>query len=513
MADRGYKTLELMIPPPVMGVNLATAIDKLQPAEAAQLWNFEFDEYGVIGVPRGDKDLGTPVGSTTVLSAVVFQKEGATTQIIAHFSDGSLRYSTDILTTTTTTTWNTIATGLSTSAPFSFAVWTSVVWMTNGTDNFRKWDGSTQTTYASAPKGKYLAVWKDSLWMAGESAEPHRVRQSSPGDGTTWPALNYVDIEKGVGFGITALYSSEGALVIFKPHRTHTIFDPVEYSNRVIDPSKGCVSHGSIVTHNGAMYFVSYMGVCRYLGDGPSTVVSDKLQPLFDDLFVHGSSLATQVRTTSRDAEICGVSFENFVAWFIPNSPFAQVIKYFPQLPETPWTFGSPTLDSTSGRVVLFSVQEKLKYQQLYYFAGSSASKAYRAYGETSLSVTNNAEWRTGWLVMESPHAEKYLYEIYLLARGIITVEVAKDYDPSTLTALTDGSGATSDTSDLRETCFSTDIYARAFMLKFTVGTASEKKQHITTGKTGGLGAITRFGSSISSVKVLARLLGYGRMA
>ena len=499
--------LQIQIPPPVGGLNLATSIDKLQPHEAVHLRGYEFDEYGTLGAPRAPKSLGIIQSGAKVLSAHLFQRTGGSTQLIVHLDDGSLRFSTDFRTTSTTASWTTIATGLSTTAPFAFVTWLDKVWMGNGTDDFRSWDGATQVTFASAPKGKFLTLWRDTLWMGNDNTNPHRVYQCAPGDPTVWPAFNFVDIGKGEGLGITSIFAVETALVVFKPLKTHIIFDPVEYTNRVIDHGKGCLSHFSVVAHNGLVYFVSHMGVCRYLGDGPSQIISVKIGPLFDDLYVFGTSLATQLTDTSEEASIWGYSFENFVGWYLPNNLLSQYIKYFPDLPDQPWLFGTPS-DSPvlAGRACVVSVREPGTYQQLYRIADNPAIIKREYGGLTSDAVA--CEWGSAWFDLDAPMDEKYIDMVQILHRGPIDVSFKKNYDDDETRVI--ASALDHGEAELQESTIYTDDYARSFQVFVSSSTASEHKQAIGTG-VAGIAYVSRFQSAISRIVLHGRKLGMMR--
>jgi len=498
------RSVELKIPPPVAGVNLAVGIDKLQPHEALNLRGFEFDEYATMGVPRAPKSLGTIVAGQKILSAHMFQRASGATQLIIHLDDGSLRYSTDFLTTSGSATWTTIATGLSTTLPFHYITWLSAVWMGNGTNDFRKWDGTTQTTYPTAPKGAFLALWRDTLWMSGDTTNADRVYQCAPGDPTVWPALNFVDIEKGAGRGITGLTSVESSLVVCKLLTTHIIFDPVEYTNRTIDRGKGCLSHSSIVSHGGSVYFVSHLGVCRFLGDGPSELVSDKIAPIFDDLYVFGTSLGAQVFDTARETHIWGFSFENFVGWYIPSNSFSQYIKYFPSLPEKPWLFGTPTEVPSANKSVAVSVREPGEYAELYRIGGSPAIIV-REYGG-AIDDAIACEWGSAWFDFDQPTQEKYVDMVQILHRGPLDIRIKRNYDDDEFREV--ATGLDHGQPELHESTVFTDEYARSIQLYITSTTNPGERKQIVGSGLSGVASITRFQAAIAAVVVTAQMLG-----
>src|SRR5207344_1111650 len=113
---------------------------------------------------------------------------------------------------------------------------------------------------------------------------------------------------KGDGDMMTALGSDGTYLIVFKRNRAMTIYDPTTLYNRIVDPEKGCESHFSVVNFESNIYYLSRRGICRYLGDSPSQIISGKLDPLFDPSILNIGALN---RVTS-------YSIHNRVGWALP---------------------------------------------------------------------------------------------------------------------------------------------------------------------------------------------------
>jgi hypothetical protein len=285
---------------------------------------------------------------------------------------------------------------------------------------------------------------------------------------------------------------------------THIIFDPVEYTNRTIDRGKGTLSQYSVVNHDGTLYFVSHAGVCRFLGDGPSEIVSDKIAPLFQDLYLFGTSLSTQLVDTAREDAIWGFSFENFVGWYIPNNAFSQYIKYFPSLPETPWLFGTPTEVPSSAKSVAVSVREPGKYQQLYRVGGNPAI-CVREYGG-AIGDTIACEWSSSWFDFDAPTQEKYVYMIQMLHRGPLDVRIKRNYDEDEFREV--ATGLDHGEPELQESTIYTDEYARSIQLFVSSTTNPGERKSVVGGGLSGLHNIARFQSAVAAVVIQARTLG-----
>jgi len=148
-----------------------------------------------------------------------------------------------------------------------------------------------------APRGKYLAVWRNRLWVAGVAANPNRVYWSGAGDPTVWTTTNFVDIHDPRGDFITSIFPSpnigtdaDGAdgVLVYKQRSAHRIIDDADNilgtvsggANVMIDASTGALTHRSVKTLNGRVYSVGKNGI--YSTDGHSSLVleSDQLGTL-----------------------------------------------------------------------------------------------------------------------------------------------------------------------------------------------------------------------------------------
>lgn len=99
-------------------------------------------------------------------------------------------------------------------ARFGYVVYDDELWFGNGVESLYKWDGTTFTEYASAPKGNILEVFEDRLFVAGVTAEPLTAYYSNVGDFTVFSAS---DLLKPLGTdAIKSLQNYYGTLLIFK---------------------------------------------------------------------------------------------------------------------------------------------------------------------------------------------------------------------------------------------------------------------------------------------------------
>lgn len=174
------------------GVNIRDAVDQLAPDEMVKCENATLTQKGGLDKRLGTKSQGTfGAGADRGLSDYTYYRPGTNPQVLLHTTGGILYYTNDP--SANPIVWTQIASGLSTTVPMSFETFTSKVFFCEGTV-YASWDGSTYTTYPSAPLGRYLRLWKDTMWMSGIAALPDRVYSSAAGDATSWPAANWVDI-------------------------------------------------------------------------------------------------------------------------------------------------------------------------------------------------------------------------------------------------------------------------------------------------------------------------------
>jgi hypothetical protein len=156
----------------------------------------------------------------------------------------------------------------------------------------------TTTGRGDAPRGNYLAVWRNRLWVCGSDSFPNRVWWSGAGDATVWTTTNFVDLlgpEADEITGATAApniaTSFDGAdgILIYKRKSLHRIVDDSDNvagvfsggSNVLVDASTGTLSNTSIVHQNGRIYCVAQNGIYSTDGHTSQTLESGRLGRFF----------------------------------------------------------------------------------------------------------------------------------------------------------------------------------------------------------------------------------------
>lgn len=473
------------------GAQLLVDPDKLEPHQMRKIENMILDEVGMAAMRMGTEALGT-IGSSgdRVLSSWRFQRSsGAATQFIVHTTAGELKYSTDMV------NWTNIATGLSTTAPFTYTTFTDKVWMANGTNDFRSWDGTTQATFASVPKFKVITQWKDTLFGANDSSNPDRVYSSDPGDGTTWPASNFFDVAKGQGPGITGLSSDANALVVFKLFSHHAVYDPVEFTNRPVDTEKGCLSHFSIIKHRGLIFFISDSGVCLYLGDSPAQIISGPITPLFKDYSYD----------EAHESMWSGYAMQDRVGWCWPRTGTTDIwqVEHYPSYPDKPWVFHTIPVRN------IITVRDAADNDNMLGF-GEGNNKTFQIMSpgiELDDSAAFTATIETGWFDFEAPILSKWVDYISVMSRGGYTLDILTDFDDTTVVK----TYAVTDAALLDEREIFTDIYCRQIAFRFSQVSSNNVNttRRVLIGATAD--SITENRFAIGRLLAVAKILGQYR--
>jgi hypothetical protein len=408
------------------GVNVRDAPNQLAPNECRLLENVILDERGGAEKRLGCQSQGTfDAGADRGISMYTFYRGTTAPQMLMQTSAGVLKYTNDA--TANPIVWTNIATGLSSTARFSFETFGGKAWFSNGVDAYASWDGTTYTTYASAPKGKYLRLWKDTMWVLGVPTLDDRVYSSNAGDPSTFGVASWVDIAHGDGDTGTALATDGLYLIVFKRNRHFVIYDPATFANRLVDFEKGCESHFSVVEFEGDIYFLSRRGICKYLGDTPAVIISYKLDPIFRDDVLNLNALSGAWATTEA----------NRVLWALPevgSNINTMQLEYYPRLGPVS-QLGSRGLGPFAFHrlpAVCFTRVRSGTYDRLFGAAGA-ANKVYWCFAPvgTDDGVMFTAIVETGAYDFGQPLAEKYLRLIRVVGRGRYNFFTRRDFATS----------------------------------------------------------------------------------
>jgi hypothetical protein len=116
-------------------------------------------------------------------------------------------------------------------------------------------------------KGNYIALYKDSLFIAGDTVNPSRLYYSGGGDKITDFTVGggggFIDVSKNDGQKITGMIVFKDALLIFKERSIYKFAFSTSGAPAVeqINPAIGCISPRSIVQVENDVFFASEFGV------------------------------------------------------------------------------------------------------------------------------------------------------------------------------------------------------------------------------------------------------------
>jgi len=150
------------------------------------------------------------------------------------------------------------------------------VYCSNGTDSVYRYNGTSMTEYATAPKGKVMSYFKNRLWIGNTTSNPDFVYYSNVIDPTTWDTTNQViKVYSGDGTDVMAMRPfMESSLLIFKEDSIHELLvqgDTASYWNlRPVDLEHGCVAYNCTAAWGASIFYLSRDGVRVIQSNAPA---------------------------------------------------------------------------------------------------------------------------------------------------------------------------------------------------------------------------------------------------
>jgi len=147
--------------------------------------------------------------------------------------------------------------------------------------------GTPTATYIP-PKGKYILVHKNRLFIAGDPSYPSRIYYSEDGLPDYFPATNYFNIRLDDGDSITFIKNLLGILTIGKNNTIQKLYtdgsDP-SADWAISDPFsfKGCAAPYSAINSPLGIIYLGSDGIYKFNGQY-STLISDQVTPEIKDI-------------------------------------------------------------------------------------------------------------------------------------------------------------------------------------------------------------------------------------
>ena len=272
---------------------------------------------------------------------------GTQSSPIANFRGATSRNNSElqIVTGTTWQSWNgsafaNLATGLAATTAnfveFSASDGTKYTVLVNGTQK-KSWDGSSVVDLTQAPASKLYCVDDYRLYALDGTI----IKSSALDDITDWTTVNDADenpCSGMLGTG-TAIAAYNDMVIAWSEQTMHILFgnDPFDYE--LSDPiDAGCVSHRSVIKHDGVLYWVGINKIYAFTGGKP-IVVSQKIRKYLEninytykDLIVSGEwgkyiyfSIPYTTSTTNNITLEYDTELGTWYVWNVGFSSFASI--------------------------------------------------------------------------------------------------------------------------------------------------------------------------------------------
>lgn len=354
----------------------------------------------------------------------------------------------------------------------------------NGTDTPQQWDGAAASTSdwtastGSVPNAKYLAYHATRIWAAGVTATPSRVFYSglsgSAPDPRNWDANNFVDIEPNDGQEITGLATCGAYLVVFKPHKTFVIYDPVTGANRRISAEVGCTAPRTAVESDRGTFFLSEDHGVAVTDGNKVERISDNIKPLL--------STAASSPTTFANAAAVWHEDSYHLAISLAGTRNDAILEY--DVDTKSWW----RHDISSNQ---FALSDPLGTPILYSVSPGTTARVHKAYvssvfADEGSTYTGGAFWIGPYYVWGAPHLRKRVHQYRVDGIGNWGLSAATNFTDSFTnldgeawestdtggtfggSGIFGGSGTFGPTPGTVEWRYYTPGFGRAWSLKFT---------------------------------------------
>jgi hypothetical protein len=387
------------------GLNTKEAVTMIGDNESPDLLNVSFDITGSMVKRNGyQRYIQTSIGNSPVDGLRFFKQSNGNVYVMA--SSGGYLWA------WYNNTWNQLD---SIGAYPNFEVYYDTFYAVDG-NKFIQFDGTMTQVVAGAPNGKYIKLLKNRLFLAGDPLNPNRLYFSDLGNPSSWPSLNFIDVNTNDGDFITGLAVFLDQLIVFKSNSTWALFvdgQPSSWVFRCINPEYGTVSHRSVSVLGNTLMFLGHAGVyalhmTRVQNYMNIELMSYKIEP--NILALTHPELAQAATHKNRYWLSCPKDGVTYVYDLILQS-------------WTKYDISASSLWEQDGNLYSGSASTGLVYQQ-----------------DTGLDddgVAINAYYKTKYYDMGIPERQKKLKRIIVfgeryISNSSVTVSIGTDFSPTT---------------------------------------------------------------------------------
>jgi len=203
------------------GENRLLLPESLQPNQLQLAYNCIISADGLPETRSGKSIINTTPLPTTPTSIHRFSTEAGVTKLLVQA--GTVMYVATYDGSTQIGSFTSLATGLN-AAKFRSASWKNKLFLTNGVDNVKSYDGTTWADLGgSPPKSEVIKVYGGRMYLV-DVANPNQLRFSDLENPIVWNALNLINIRSGDNDSIVGISPQSGGLVIFKNNSIWTLY-------------------------------------------------------------------------------------------------------------------------------------------------------------------------------------------------------------------------------------------------------------------------------------------------
>ena len=303
------------------------------------------------------------------------------------------------------------------------------VLLTDGVNPAATYDGTTytQVTHADAPaKPKVAHVFKNHMFLAGDTTDPNNLYFSAPYDETDYSPANGAGVIN-VGFPIVALKSFRDTLYIFGVNNIRKIVgnNVADFFLLEVTDDLGCLATDSVVEIGGDVYFLSQDGYrpvsgTNKIGDVNLESISRNIQSIFTDVVLEedlDALSAVLIREKSQFRLFFSVDDSVGLIGGIRATPQGNFFE-FGQL------LGIEATCADSGYIGQYE----------YVIHGDTEGNVHRQESGTSFNGnTIFSLYQTPYIYMQDPEQRKIIYSVstYLRSEGDndIILSVLYDYE------------------------------------------------------------------------------------
>lgn len=273
------------------GLNLRADAFQLQAGETPDAQDVDFDPRGGIRMRQCYSPLNSSALPAVGHSLFPYTTASGTVQVLVG-SDKYTYYSTGSSFTSIGTTWTS-------TNPQRASTFNDLLYVQNGVDAPRKWDGSTVTNLTQTfndnlaapsngnmPIAAHVAVHMGYVWVANtvESAtnRRNRIRFSHPNSAENWRTNDYIDVDIGKdGDQIRAIVPWHDRLIVFKDSSVHAIvgYSPSTFQVFPITQATGAVSREAVAITEEGLYWFNWPNGCFFYDGHQVRWLFERLAP------------------------------------------------------------------------------------------------------------------------------------------------------------------------------------------------------------------------------------------